>query len=467
MAVKNKLNSFRSKYLTQVCGSLAASTMAMIVGSNVALSSSIIPLLIDDGHIVDNFKDASWLATGFAITAIPTAILGGFLSDKFGRRRMAMISMFPLSTGLILLATAESYLMLLIGRCLSSFGVWIGYPCVNVLISEIVHPSIRGTLGVFPSIFISTGLFISFLLGYICESWRLICWILLFQPVLTFSLMFFIKESPYWLVQHNRQEEAKCSLRWYRGSDVDITQELDEMIKKKEESSTVQNKKNIVSTIFSMQFLRAHMCSGFMQFIHMFSGITALNIYMINIFQDAKLSFDPRLAPVLVGATRILFGIFSSMALKKGNRKYIFCTCTFFLSLCSLGIASVTLYREMNPDSPTWLGFLPFPFTLMMFMFHAFGLVTVMNLITAEVFPTAIRSLGNGSVTCLGMTGNAIQAAIYPYVLSLVGIQGCFFWFSLNAMFLTVYGYCMIPDNRGLSLTNIERGMEKKSKPHC
>jgi len=462
MVGKGVLKNFCSKHLTQVAATLAASTLAMIVGANVALSSSIIPILLKDGELVQDFTEASWIATSFAMVAVPMAIVGGICSDKFGRRRMAMISLIPLSSGLILMGTANSYSVLLLGRCLSSVGAWLGYPCSGVLVSEIVHPSLRGTLGVFPSIFISTGLFISFSLGYLIDSWRQICFILLFIPTLSFCCLLCIKESPYWLVQHNKKEEAEENLQWYRETGADISAELNDIIKKKEESLEVSAKTSILSTIFSMQFFRAQMCSGFMQFFHQFTGISALNVYMINIFQDANLSFDPRLAPVLVGATRIILGIFSSVALKKGNRKYIFSGCAFTLSVCAMGIASITLYREMSEGSPYWLGFLPFPLILLMFMSHSFGCVTVMNLLAGEVFPTAIRSLGQGVVTCLGMGGNAIQSAIYPYVLEMVGVEGCFFWFSIQALFLTIYGFCIIPDNRGLSLTNIERGMEKK-----
>jgi len=430
----------------------------------VSLPSSIIPVIIQEGQLVHTFETASLLATTFALTAVPSSIIGGFLSDKYGRRKIAMLSSIPILTGLILMACANSFTMVLIGRCLNSFGIWIGYPSANVLVSEVVHPSVRGTLGVVPSIFISGGLVVSYLLGYLFDSWRIMTWILLFQPVLIFLALFLMKESPYWLIKKERKTEAESSLQWYRGSEYSIKSELDDLLKKNKEQNLDSNKESTLSIIFSLKFLKAQSCSGLLQFCYQFSGIPALVMFSANIFQEANLSFDPRLAPVLIGVTRVFLGILSSLAMKSGNRKYIFCFCSFLLSICSLGISGVSYYRTTYLDSPSWLGYLPFILILIMFMAHSFGCLPVMNLLTAEVYPTAIRSLGNGTSTCLGMGGSGVVAALYPHIQRMVGVQGCFAWFSINALILTIYAFCIIPDFRGLSLTNIERGMEKKKK---
>ena len=53
----------------QVAATLAASTLAMIVGANVALSSSIIPILLKDGELVQDFTEASWIGNLFSSEA--------------------------------------------------------------------------------------------------------------------------------------------------------------------------------------------------------------------------------------------------------------------------------------------------------------------------------------------------------------------------------------------------------------
>ena len=53
----------------QVAATLAASTLAMIVGANVALSSSIIPILLKDGELVQDFTEASWIGNFYSSEA--------------------------------------------------------------------------------------------------------------------------------------------------------------------------------------------------------------------------------------------------------------------------------------------------------------------------------------------------------------------------------------------------------------
>jgi len=449
---------------TQVCAALTAATLALSTGSNVALSSSLIPLLIREEELVTDFKTASWLATVFLITAIPSSVFGGICSDKFGRRRTAMVACLPLVAGWIVLSTATSFQILLLGRCLCSFAVWLGYPSSTIFISEVVHPKVRGTLAVFPSMLLSIGMFITYLLGYLCSSWRLICWILVFQPILTFLSMSLMKESPYWLVQNGRKEEALESLQWYRGKRYNVTEELNEIVKKKEENKKIPGFKEKIDIVFSRSFLRALSCSGVPFAMAQFTGISALVLFMVNMFQEAGLSFDPKLAPVLVGGTRIVFSLCSSIALRKGNRKYIFCTSAMALCLCTLCMGVLQVYRATYETDQWIIGFLPFPLIIIMFIAHSFGINPILHLISSEVFPTSIRSLGYGVTLCLATSANALQSFLFPYVLSWVDTAGCFFWFSISAFILVIYAFIILPDNRGLSLTNIERGMNQEKK---
>ena len=77
--------------------------MAFAVGSSVALPSSIFSQVIEEGMVPD-FATGSWIGS-------PT------------------------------------WCGLLTGRVITSISVWLCYPSATVLISECVHPSVRGYLG--------------------------------------------------------------------------------------------------------------------------------------------------------------------------------------------------------------------------------------------------------------------------------------------------------------------------------
>lgn len=120
--------------------------MAFAAGSGVALPSSIIPQVIADGMVPD-FETGSWIATSYLYAGIPASLLGGVLNDFAGRRLTALLCSLPLLIGNIMIALSPNMVWLLTGRVITSVSVWLCYPSANVLISECVHPSVRGYLG--------------------------------------------------------------------------------------------------------------------------------------------------------------------------------------------------------------------------------------------------------------------------------------------------------------------------------
>jgi hypothetical protein len=118
------------------------------------------------------------------------------------------------------------------------------------------------------------------------------------------------------------KEEAQAALQWYRGEHFDITEELDEIVKKKEEESKTKssNFNEKIQTVFSLTFLKCFCCSGILFFLCQFTGITSLVVFMTNVFevrssfsevhvhnlhnQASGLTFDPKLAPIIIGGVR-------------------------------------------------------------------------------------------------------------------------------------------------------------------
>ena len=109
-------------------------------------------------------------------------------------------------------------------------------------ISETVHPSIRGNLVILTALFMATGKFFVWTVGY-QVSWRMTAFILTIPPCLMTLLITFFPETPYWLIENTNYHGAKKSLQFYRGKDYDITEELNEI-------------KHEISKNFSMEMLR-------------------------------------------------------------------------------------------------------------------------------------------------------------------------------------------------------------------
>ena len=78
----------------------------------------------------------------------------------------------------------------------------------GVYISESVHPNVRGSLVVLPNLFMSLGLLLIWTLAYFF-SWKITAYLAMVAPVMLTFFMWFLPESPYWLVESHKFVEAK------------------------------------------------------------------------------------------------------------------------------------------------------------------------------------------------------------------------------------------------------------------
>lgn len=147
----------------------------------------------------------------------------GAISDWLGRRPMLIISsVLYFFGGLVMLWSPNVYILLL-GRLLDGLGIGLAVTLVPVYISETSPPEIRGSLNTLPQFMGSGGMFLSYCMVFgmsLMESpnWRLILGVLSIPSLFYFVFtIFFLPESPRWLVSKGRMHEAKHVLQRLRG----------------------------------------------------------------------------------------------------------------------------------------------------------------------------------------------------------------------------------------------------------
>ncbi|KAI6677484.1 hypothetical protein NL676_038280 [Syzygium grande] len=155
----------------------------------------------------------------------------GAIADWLGRRPMLIISsVFYFVSGIVMLWSPNVYVLLL-ARFLDGLGVGLAVTLVPLYISETAPPEIRGTLNTLPQFTGSGGMFISYCMVFgmsLMESpsWRLMLGVLSVPSLVYFVLMiFFLPESPRWLVSKGRMHEAKKVLQKLCGRE-DVSGEM-------------------------------------------------------------------------------------------------------------------------------------------------------------------------------------------------------------------------------------------------
>ncbi|KAL3845907.1 hypothetical protein ACJIZ3_003310 [Penstemon smallii] len=155
----------------------------------------------------------------------------GTISDLIGRRPMLiMSSVFYFLSGLIMLWSPNVYVLLL-ARLLDGFGIGLAVTLVPLYISETAPSEIRGLLNTLPQFTGSAGMFLAYCMIFSMSllsqpSWRLMLGVLSFPSLLYFALMvFYLPESPRWLVSKGKMLEAKKVLQKLRGRE-DVSGEM-------------------------------------------------------------------------------------------------------------------------------------------------------------------------------------------------------------------------------------------------
>lgn len=155
----------------------------------------------------------------------------GAVSDSVGRKPMLIVSsLLYFISGLVMLWSPNVYILLL-ARLIDGFGIGLAVTLIPVYISETAPSDIRGLLNTLPQFSGSVGMFLSYCMVFgmslmTSPSWRIMLGVL-FIPSMAYFLLtvFYLPESPRWLVSKGRMAEAKRVLQKLRGRE-DVSGQL-------------------------------------------------------------------------------------------------------------------------------------------------------------------------------------------------------------------------------------------------
>jgi MFS family permease len=161
-----------------------------------------------------------------AMSLIGAAVIttfSGAVADSVGRRPMLIssASLYFIS-GLVMLWAPNVYVLLL-ARLIDGFGIGLAVTLVPLYISETAPTDIRGLLNTLPQFSGSGGMFLSYCMVFGMSlmpkpDWRIMLGVLSIPSLTYFALtVFYLPESPRWLVSKGRMAEAKRVLQRLRG----------------------------------------------------------------------------------------------------------------------------------------------------------------------------------------------------------------------------------------------------------
>ena len=443
---------------------IIAATGGLLFGFDTGVISGALPFLKQYWNLSD--ASIALVTTTVLIGAVIGAITSGKLSDIIGRKRMIISNAVIFSVGAIGCAFAPSVTILIIMRIIIGFAIGITSYVVPMYISEISPTRSRGALVTLNQLMITIGILVSYITDFILsndskmDSWR---WMFLvgFIPSLILLIgMFFLPETPRWLISKQRWEEGKKIL--LKVEDADMVEQTLENLKKEIQFSS-ENKSGL-KEIFK-PWLRAPLIITIgIFFFQQFSGVNTIIYYSPIIFKMAGIVSNTQsiIPAIIIGVVNVLACLLSVFLLDKVGRRKL-----YFIGISGM-IPSLTLLGACFYFKDALGSSLPVFAVLSIvcyIIFIAISLAPLGWLLISEVFPLHVRGIGMsiGSLSHWGF--NAIITFTFLKLVHTVGIDFTFWCYALICVIGLVWGYYYIPETKGKSLEEIEKHWRAGGSP--
>ena len=149
--------------------------------------------------------------------------------------------------------------------------------------------------------------------------------------------------------------------------------------------------------------------------------------------------------------------------MRRVSIKVLFVSCVSINIFADISLATFSYLKTHSEDNSFLdsFGFLPLIFVLCTVSAHSIGVFPVFHLLLGELFPSDIRSLSIGLTISSGLSFGTLNILMYTYFIEYLQFFGTFYFYATMQFVALLWGFFMIPDNRGLSLAKVEENFEK------
>lgn len=392
------------------------------------------------------------VVSGVLIGALVGAAFCGTFADRVGRKKTiiwlgALFSIGAVGTGL-----AGSVEMLILFRIELGVAVGGASAIVPLYLSEMAPAAIRGRVASMNTLMNAFGILMAYLINFAFSSSGRWDWMLLLAIVPSLLLMIgmlFMPESPRWLLQNEREAEARKILLLTRDADK-IESEIRSIKEVRPEGKVP------LSELFS-PLMRPLLFIGvgvaiFQQII----GTNTIIYYTPTILTDSGMGSSSAIAGTIgIGIVNVLFTIIGILLIDKIGRRMLMLIGNVGMSI-ALGILGVsTLFFQ----APSWL--LLGCLCLFMVAYSAsWGMVVWVVL--AEIFPLKIRGTAMGFASTSLWLANIVVSLSFPVLLSSLGASVLFLIYATIGVAAFLFVLKFVPETKGKTLEEIEEEITSK-----
>ncbi|HBO42386.1 MAG TPA: arabinose-proton symporter [Planctomycetaceae bacterium] len=387
---------------------------------------------------------------------IPGAMFAGFISDRFGRRRVLFLSAVFYAASAFFSAIPFTFNQFLAARFLGGLGIGASSMVCPVYIAELAPAARRGRLGSLFQLGIVVGIFLTLLINAgiqglgdeawnTARGWRWMLGAEVVPALVLLTLLFFAPESPRWLIQAGREDEARRILHRVTGA-----AEADEEIASVQ--ALLGQERGRFVELFEPRFRRPLLIAVALMAFSQFSGINAIMYYSTKIFMKAGVGVENAFtASAVVGLVNLLFTFVAIALVDKAGRRPLL---LFGLTIQVFALGAVGLMFHAGMQGIALL------LAIVVFIgAFAMALGPIPWIVSSEIFPTKLRGRAMSVATFTIWTSCYIVAQTFPMLNDSprVGPAMTFGFYAACSLAGLLFVLWKLPETKGRSLEEIER----------
>jgi sugar porter (SP) family MFS transporter len=430
--------------------SVIASLGGLLYGFVLGVISGVVPFITDAFNLTPYQVG---LAVGNVdIGAMAGALSAGMLSDRYGRKKILILSAFLFALSGILSALADSLWTLLIGRITG--GMAVGASLVSALyIAEVAPAKIRGILVTLVQLGIVIGILLAYIFNWLLvdigpDNWRWMFGVGVIPAMIFLIGLFFVPESPRWLVMHGFTEKAHSILTRIGGTEH-AHAELREI-----HATLDSGEKGSARELFRPGLRNALIIGVLISVFAQSVGINAVIYYAPVIFMHAgyESASSAIFANIAVGAVNFIFTVIAIGTIDRFGRR----------PLLLAGMAGMFLFMSFTgilfqaAGSHAALVLIPI---LAFVALYAVSIGPITWVVVSEIFPNRIRGVAMAISMIALYISDFIITLSFPWLIITLG-NLTFYLFSGMCLFAFLFVFFMVVETKGKNLEEIERMWE-------
>ncbi|KAI6785489.1 High-affinity fructose transporter-like protein [Emericellopsis cladophorae] len=369
-----------------------------------------------------------------SIGSLIGALTGAYTADWWGRRKSLTFGVIIFIIGNVIQVTAmRSWVHMMMGRFVAGLGVGnlsVGVPMFQ---SESSPREIRGAVVASYQLMITIGILVSNLINYgvreIQEqdaSWRIVIGLGIFFSLPLGGGILAVPESPRWLAQRGRWEDARTSFARLRGMKDDpgnplVEDDINEMrtILEKEQqvgSGTWLECFNPNTGVPKLVY-RTLLGVG-IHFLQQWTGVNYFFYYGATVFQSSGVD-DPILVQLILGAVNVVMTLYGLWVVERFGRRWPLVIGAFWQSAWLVVFASMGTAIDVNNNSTA--GIVMIVSACMFIASFAGTWGPIAWVVIGETFPLRTRAKQASLATAGNWLGNFMIGFLTPLATDGVG----------------------------------------------